>query len=473
MKNIAYLLENADDKSLVLLDELGSGTDPQEGGAIGMAVLDTLINKNAFVLVTTHHGILKNYGWTHPTCINASVEFDNNTLTPTYRLLMGVPGESHAIDIAKRSGLPVAVVEQARTYLTTEQADVSSLIKGLTAKHSELDELMQREKEEAATLAEKSFKLQEREISLKEKDIELKEMEHRKSTIFLEETRSKLENLVRTLREGEITREKTLSVKQFISELTGEVDAQDDALLAEQEQLAKDRDAAAKEEQRLTENGMRITRSGSHASSSKKAAKKRTSAKEAFASAEPISVPHLAPKYSASGTGAHSSKKKTPSDSDLPPLTFIPGAAVLAGPSRRNGTLLREVKPGTWSVQIGSLKMNFPQTQLMLVPTKRLSSKPSVIVESAEQSAGSESDRPLFELKLLGMRYEEAMKSLERQLDLCAVHNFRNFSIIHGKGSGILQQAVHDYLSHYPGVKEFHFAPPEDGGTGKTYVSLY
>ena len=70
------------------------------------------------------------------------------------------------------------------------------------------------------------------------------------------------------------------------------------------------------------------------------------------------------------------------------------------------------------------------------------------------------------------MRYEEAMKALEHQVDLCAIHNFKEFSVIHGKGSGILQQAVHDYLSHYPGVKEFHFAQPEDGGTGKTYVSL-
>jgi DNA mismatch repair protein MutS2 len=465
MKNIAYLLENADENSLVLLDELGSGTDPQEGGAIAMAVLDTLIKKNAFVLVTTHHGVLKNFGWTHPSCINASVEFDNTTLAPTYRLLMGVPGESHAIDIAKRSGLPAPVVEQARSYLTTEQADVSALIKGLTAKHAELDELLQHEKEASAEIAEKSFKLQEREIALKERDVELKEMEHRKSTAFLEETRSKLENLVRILREGEITREKTLSVKQFISELTGQVDEQEDALRSEQEQLEKDRENAEKEEARLAENGIRITRARSHATSSKKGAKKHTSAKEAFAAAVPIAV--------AQGNQKQRSKKSSADEAQPPVLTFTPGAAVLAGPSRRNGTLLHEVKPGTWSVQLGSLKMNFPQTQLMLVPSKKQFGSPSVIIETEEQTSGSETDKPQFELRLLGLRYEEAMKALERQLDLCAVHNFRSFSIIHGKGSGILQQAVHDYLSHYPGVKEFHFAPPEEGGTGKTYVTLF
>ena len=78
----------------------------------------------------------------------------------------------------------------------------------------------------------------------------------------------------------------------------------------------------------------------------------------------------------------------------------------------------------------------------------------------------------MFELRLLGMRQEEAIKLLERQLDLCSMQNFRTFSVIHGKGEGILQQAVQDYLAAYPGVKEFHFARPEDGGTGKTYVTL-
>ena len=70
------------------------------------------------------------------------------------------------------------------------------------------------------------------------------------------------------------------------------------------------------------------------------------------------------------------------------------------------------------------------------------------------------------------MRYEAAMKALERQLDLCAIYNFKSFSIIHGKGNGILQDGVHKILAEYPGIKEYHFAKPEDGGTGKTYVTL-
>ena len=465
MKNIAYLLQNADENSLVLLDELGSGTDPQEGGAIGMAVLDSLIKKNSFVLVTTHHGVLKNYGWTHETCINASVEFDSTTLTPTYRLVMGVPGESHALDIAQRSGLPTPVVEQARTYITTEQADVSTLIKGLTAKHAELDELQQQQKRLSAELEEKSFKIQQREIAVKERDLALKEMEHSKSTTFLTETRSALENLVRELREGEITREKTLGVKKFINELTSSIDAQESELDEARKRLDEDKETAAKEEARLTQNGIRISVNGSHKSSANKKAKQHTSTKDAFANATPLAV---------TSEGNKKNKGGATKTADTGLIIYAPGVEVLAGPTRRKGTLVHEIKKGVWSVQFGSLKMNVPQTQLIPAPqTDRHTLSPSVIVEKADGSPSDTNESPAFELKLLGMRYEEAMKTLEHQLDLCTVHNFRSFSIIHGKGSGILQQAVHDYLSHYPGVKEFKFAPPEDGGTGKTYVTLY
>ena len=144
MKNIAQAVKGAGKSTLVLLDELGSGTDPQEGTALAMSVLDTLIEKQAFVLVTTHMGILKNYGYTNPGCINASVEFDTSTLSPSYRLVMGIPGESHAIAIARKSGLPQKIVDSAKKYIATEQADVSSLIKGLNKKHSELDRLQHR-----------------------------------------------------------------------------------------------------------------------------------------------------------------------------------------------------------------------------------------------------------------------------------------------------------------------------------------
>ena len=451
MKKIALALQNADENSLVLLDELGSGTDPLEGSALAMAALDLLIEKKSFVLVTTHHGVLKNYGYTNPNCVNASVEFNADTMKPTYKLLMGVPGESHAIEIAESSGLSPRAIEIAKGYISNQQADVSALIKGLTAKHEEIENLIKAQKEKLEELELKEYKLSEKELRNKEREVELKELEHSQSSEFLVETRSKLENLVRYLREGEINREKTLAVKNFISEFTQQVENQTDKIEEVKKELEK-------QEEIVAENGMRISKSGAAKTSSKKNKKQRMSNKDAF-------------KNATVNEYAHAEEKLKPRLVKTEEL-FFEGAEVLAGAERRKGTLIRKVKDGVWQVQFGMLKMNVPQRQL--VPCENTVSlvKQKVSVEFVRDNAEERNEAPKFELRLLGMRYEEAMKELEHQLDLCAINNFKNFSIVHGKGNGVLQQAVHDYLSHYPGVKDYHFARPEEGGSGKTYVEL-
>ncbi|MDR0487453.1 MAG: endonuclease MutS2, partial [Treponema sp.] len=133
--NISAITACSTENSLVLLDELGSGTDPEEGGAIAMAVLDFLIKKNARMIITTHHGVLKNYGYTREGVENASVEFDARTLSPTYKITNGAPGESRALDIASANGLDREIVEGARKYIEGGESDVSALIKSLEQKH--------------------------------------------------------------------------------------------------------------------------------------------------------------------------------------------------------------------------------------------------------------------------------------------------------------------------------------------------
>lgn len=463
MKKIAQMMNHADSSSLVLLDELGSGTDPQEGSAIAMAALDTLIERKSFVLVTTHHGILKNYGYTNHSCVNASVEFSSQTMSPTYHLMMGVPGESHAIDIALRSGLPESIVEKARKYIATEQADVSVLIKGLNQKHIELDNLQRQAQESMAKTEERELKLHRREISIKEKELKLMEMEHTQSSVFLSETRKKLENLVRTLREGEINREKTLGVKSFISELTDQVASQENLLAEHEKLIEKEKEQLKKEEAVVAENGMKISSMREHKNISNKKTKRKMSNTEALRYATVTGLE--SPKE-------NGSSKKTVLKMENPSqLLFAPGVEVYAGAERRLGTLVQKNKNGTWSVLFGSMKMNVKETQLIPVSKPNIPSSASVVIETADGL--DKEERPHFELRLLGMRQEEAVKALERQLDLCLIYNFRSFSIVHGKGQGVLQQSVQDYLSHYPGVKEFHFATPEDGGSGKTYVTLF
>lgn len=470
MRNIGQMLEHSDGKSLVLLDELGSGTDPQEGGAIAMAVLDRLIQQGDLVVVTTHHGVLKNYGYSQPSCTNASAEFDETTLAPTYRIRTGIPGESRALDIARRNGLPAAIVDQATAYLEGEQADISAMIASLTQKHQEADKLSQDLKLEQRSIWEKRRKVDQKELQLRQKEQELSRQDHREGRLFLAESRRMLENLVRELREGELTKAKTQSVKQFISQLEDAIKEQDKKLEQEAELLE-----LQTAELEATYSNVPYTVSPSAKSSKKR----RMKNKDALAQAR-----------SQQDTESRSGKELATS---IPaPLIFQEGATVATLSGNRTGTVIRQSGRNSWLVQVGSLKVTMKEKDLRLLQPLERSPAGMVeysLVESRDSGSGetknlfsevqdrsfvkdSTQERPVLELRLLGMRSEEAIKALERQLDLATMQGLHNFSVIHGKGNGILQQAVTDYLSHYPGVQDFHFARPEEGGTGKTYVVL-
>lgn len=147
MTNIVTIMEQVDDRSLVLFDELGSGTDPQEGAALAMALLDEVISRNASVIATTHYPELKAFGYNREHVINASVEFNVDTLQPTYRLLIGVPGRSNAFDISKRLGLSHDIIKEAKAYIDVDSTSVNEMIESLeqstSRAKSEYDEVSQ------------------------------------------------------------------------------------------------------------------------------------------------------------------------------------------------------------------------------------------------------------------------------------------------------------------------------------------
>ncbi|WP_203628515.1 endonuclease MutS2 [Lacticaseibacillus mingshuiensis] len=131
MANIVTILQALDQRALVLFDELGAGTDPQEGAALAIAILDEVGASGAEVVATTHYPELKLYGYNTPGTINASMEFDSDTLQPTYRLLIGVPGRSNAFDISRRLGLDGSVVDRAKALIADDSHDLNNMIADL------------------------------------------------------------------------------------------------------------------------------------------------------------------------------------------------------------------------------------------------------------------------------------------------------------------------------------------------------
>jgi DNA mismatch repair protein MutS2 len=159
MLNLKSMLEEATPKSLVLVDEMGTGTAPEEGAALAVALLEEFRKKHCFVLATTHHDRLKTYASTTPGVVNAAVEFDDVNLRPTYRLMVGVPGGSSGIAIAKRLELPESIIERARSLLAPQAQEAADLIAYLHRSRDELDRLRAQMAEERRTLEEERAKL--------------------------------------------------------------------------------------------------------------------------------------------------------------------------------------------------------------------------------------------------------------------------------------------------------------------------
>jgi DNA mismatch repair protein MutS2 len=404
--------------SLVLLDELGSGTDPEEGCAVAMSLIDWFIERGCLTVLTTHHGILKNYGYSRPACLNASMDFDRTSLSPTYRILMGVPGESRALEVASKNGLPAVIVNGARKYLAEERADVSELIRGLTEKHRELEDMEADRRRRLRDAKDAQRKADLGSLRVRQKELELRERGVSDLRRLLSESRKTLENLVKQIREGELTPEKTKGVKDFLSELAREVGEEEEGFERFKIESAamNGNTASDREDDRSdTAHGSVARRGGTR------------------------------------------------------PLAIEEGAQVLIGAGRKRGVVLRRAKKGYWVVETESVRLTLPESDLMPVadaPT----SKPQVQVELTPLGEGG--TRAVFELDLRGYRLAAALDAVEKQVDAAGIQGLSLFQILHGTGEGVLGKGIHDYLRGHPGIADFHFARPEEGGYGMTIVRM-
>ncbi|MEG2658961.1 MAG: Smr/MutS family protein, partial [Clostridiales bacterium] len=200
MVNIVDILSKAGKNNLVVLDELGAGTDPVEGAALAMAIIDTLLAKGAKVIVTTHYSELKAYAYNHNNLANASVEFDIDTLRPTYRLLMGIPGRSNAFDIALSLGVNANVIAKADEYMSKEAKEVANFLANLEEGRVEAEKAKTEAKELKMRLESIELEMHRREEALGLKESQLLEKAREKADRMVRERRHEADALIKELK---------------------------------------------------------------------------------------------------------------------------------------------------------------------------------------------------------------------------------------------------------------------------------
>jgi len=219
INNMKLFLETADDRTLVLIDELGTATEPTEGAALGQAILAELIAAGSLVIVTTHHNALKEFAQKQPGAVNAAMEFDTITLAPTYHLQIGLPGSSYAFEIANRLGLPAKVVDNARQIVGDKSVRLTNLLREVEQLRSEVEKdkkiISQNKKTLDKLVTEYNKKLDALREKAERADAELA----RKLEELLDESRRRIENAVKEIREQAAAPETIHQAQKTIAEI--------------------------------------------------------------------------------------------------------------------------------------------------------------------------------------------------------------------------------------------------------------
>ncbi|HEY0172859.1 MAG TPA: endonuclease MutS2 [Pyrinomonadaceae bacterium] len=431
VSNIRRMVEECRAPALVLLDEVGTGTDPEEGSALGVAVVDHFRRAcGAHVIATTHYSGLKMYASNEGGVQNASVEFDERTLQPTYRLLVGVAGSSAGLEIARRFRLPEAIIEAALARVDERTLAAAAYLRRIQRESEEAETLRHALEEERRAVAERYDSL----------DAEAARRERERQQEFAKQMERAVADFERQARE-------------LYSKI------EDRAQRVRVEREAERRAAELRRE----------------------AQKARTEARAATPTraGETGGVRVVKGAREDEAQGAAASSNTSPAEG--PPREIAAGDEVRLKTLGMTGTVER-VGDGEAEVRVNNLRFREKLSNLEIVKAQPRKSKEEDNTLAGRLRRMSERGTEVklkggreavdAELNLLGQTTDDARDRVDRFLDEAFLHGHTHVRVIHGHGTGALRRAVADLLRHHPHVARFDLAPENQGGAGATLVEL-
>lgn len=414
MVNTIEILNNVTSNSLVLLDELGSGTDPVEGASLATAILEYLNNSKCLTVATTHYQEIKHYALVTNGFENASSEFDIEHLKPTYKLLIGIPGKSNAFAISSKLGLSEDILNNAKQFLKQDNINIEELLKNIYDDKIEIE----RQKEEI-----------------------------NKNLVQVESLRKSLEkeNISKKDKEVEALSKAKLEAQRII------LSAKDDANYAIKELehiLNKWKSLDELNIEDLTDSEIaNIVRDLKNASA-KKANTHRNKLNSSLNSLYSTNKNENSSKISKSDLNVGMNVKLN-TISDIATITSLSG------------------KGNQIQVQVGHVKMNASINNIISIESN-VNKKPS----STTHSSISKSKTVNTEINVIGQNIDEACFVIDKYLDDCALAKLQTVRIVHGKGTGKLREGIHLFLRKHPHVKNFRLGTFGEGEMGVTVVEL-
>lgn len=409
MLNITEIVKQSTENSLILVDELGSGTDPLEGSHLAISILDYLKNKGCLTIATTHYQELKQYGLVTDGFENASVEFDIKTLSPTYRLLVGIPGKSNAFEISKKLGLDENIIENAKSLMSEEQISIEELLKSIYDDKS----IIEKEKSE---ILKKSTQIDELKNSLLQENQSLK------------------------LQEQELISNAKIKARNIL------LDAKEEA-------------------NEIIKNLNDISNSTSEKNLGKDLNKLRTNLNNKIKdlSSGIIST-------SDTDTVQNYNNKNTLKTSEIKKglEVYIPSLSQ-NGTILSNISKSKEVQVQIGSLKMNLPISKLEKTQ----NTSNSKNKTNANTKnSTNYSSISKTRNAKTEINVIGLNVEEAIFVVDKFLDDAYLAKLETVRIVHGKGTGKLRKGIQQFLKSHPQVKSYRIGTFGEGEMGVTIVEL-